>query len=88
MAIQQKRAPLANKAGIVNRGSASSLEDMTAVSTPSTPVSVTTRVRLPRTLPRPALREIDMSIVEEAFPDLKGLAPQYIRDKLAVVAPQ
>ncbi|KAF8637887.1 hypothetical protein AX17_002510 [Amanita inopinata Kibby_2008] len=57
--------------------------------TPSTPTvtPTATRVRMPRTLPRPALREVDMSIIEETFPELKGLTPQYIRDKLPITAP-
>jgi hypothetical protein len=29
-----------------------------------------------------------MSNIEKAFPDLAGLPAQYIRDKLAIVAPQ
>ncbi|KAF8630017.1 hypothetical protein AX15_003149 [Amanita polypyramis BW_CC] len=90
MTSHQKRVPLANKAGIVNRRrSVSTSIDVTATPalTAPAPVPTTSRVRLPRTLPRPALREIDMTIIEEAFPDLKDLPPQYIRDKLAVVAP-
>ncbi|PFH49907.1 hypothetical protein AMATHDRAFT_86130 [Amanita thiersii Skay4041] len=74
MAIQI-RTPLGNNSSIVNGARAPS-----GVSS--------TRPRLPRTLPRPALREIDMSVVERAYPDLKGLAPQYIRDKLPLAAPQ
>ena len=88
--LHQLRAPLSNKAAIVNWSSATPPPDMptplaaTATTTPLT----STRVRLPRALPRPALREIDMSIIEEAFPHLSGVPAQYIRDKLAVVAPQ
>ncbi|KIL56763.1 hypothetical protein M378DRAFT_133698 [Amanita muscaria Koide BX008] len=72
--FQQMRAPLSNKSAIVNRAS-------------ETIAPTTAKIRLPRTLPRPALREIDTSIIDDAFPVLKGLPPQYIRDSLAVVAP-
>lgn len=82
--VQRLRSPLANKAAIVNRSSATPTPLPSTTVTPPMPA----RLHLPRTLPRPALREIDMSCIEEAFPDLAGLAPQYIRDKLALVAPQ
>ncbi len=88
--LHQLRTPLSNKAAIVNRSSATPPADISTppvATTTSTPSS-SPRVRLPRTLPRPALREIDMSIIEEAFPHFAGVPAQYIRDKLAVVAPQ
>ena len=88
--LHQLRTPLSNKAAIVNRSSTTPPADMPtplAATTTTTPLT-STRVRLPRTLPRPALREIDMSIIEEAFPHFSGVPAQYIRDKLAVVAPQ
>ena len=89
-AVQHLRTPLANKAAIVNRSSATPPADLPTPlpSTTVTPPPMPARLHLPRTLPRPALREIDMSNIEKAFPDLAGLPAQYIRDKLAVVAPQ
>lgn len=87
--VQHLRTPLSNKAAIVNRSSRTPPTNMpTPLPSATMTPPKTAHVRLPRTLPRPALREIDMSIIEEAFPDLAGLPAQYIRDKLAVVAPQ
>lgn len=87
--VQHLRAPLANKAAIVNRSSATpSADTPTPLASTTVTPPMPARFHLPRTLPRPALREIDMSSIEKDFPDLAGLPAQYIRDKLAVVAPQ
>ncbi|KAM6503518.1 hypothetical protein JOM56_000461 [Amanita muscaria] len=81
------RAPLSNKSAIVNRASSASISPQVETPLTETIAPTTAKIRLPRTLPRPALREIDTSIIDDAFPVLKGLPPQYIRDSLAVVAP-
>ncbi|KAJ7216469.1 hypothetical protein GGX14DRAFT_604842 [Mycena pura] len=42
----------------------------------------TTRLALPCTLQRPALREVDMASLADAYPTLAGVPAQYIRDRL------
>jgi len=57
---------------IVNQSSAASADMPTppAAATTTMTHSISTHVRLPQTLSCPALREIDMSIIIEAFPHL------------------
>ncbi|KAJ7792256.1 hypothetical protein B0H14DRAFT_3890079 [Mycena olivaceomarginata] len=42
----------------------------------------TTRISLPRTLPRPVLGEVDLTSLAHAYPNLAGVPAEYIRDLL------
>ncbi|KAJ7242112.1 hypothetical protein C8J57DRAFT_1244343 [Mycena rebaudengoi] len=44
------------------------------------------KLSLPRTLPRPVLREIDLCNLVNGYPDLAGIPAQYIRDHLPATA--
>lgn len=46
------------------------------------------QLRIPRTLPRPVLAEVDLAHIEDAHPELAGVPAKYIRDKLPVVSKQ
>ncbi|KAJ6511428.1 hypothetical protein C8R47DRAFT_963827 [Mycena vitilis] len=51
-------------------------------------VAASTRISLPRTLPRPEVGEVDMSSLVDAYPHLEGIPADYVRDTLALSAPK
>ncbi|TFK73526.1 hypothetical protein BDN72DRAFT_761686 [Pluteus cervinus] len=72
-----QRAPLAIKSDI---NGATTTATVAPTQQPAAPITL----RLPRTLPRPAFREINVAAVTATYPELKGVVPQYIRDRLPV----
>jgi hypothetical protein len=51
-------------------------------------VAPTTKVSLPRTLPRPVLGEVEMAPLVNAYPDLAGIPAEYLRDHLPLSTPK
>ncbi|KAJ7726879.1 hypothetical protein B0H16DRAFT_1591557, partial [Mycena metata] len=51
-------------------------------------VPASTKLSLPRTLPRPVLGEVDTSSLVGAYPDLAGIPAEYIRERLALTTPK
>ncbi|KAJ6588522.1 hypothetical protein B0H19DRAFT_921767 [Mycena capillaripes] len=47
-----------------------------------------TKLSLPRILPRPVLREVEMSSIVDAYPDLAGVPAEYVRDNLPLATPK
>ncbi|KAJ7792244.1 hypothetical protein B0H14DRAFT_2394725 [Mycena olivaceomarginata] len=64
---QKRRIPLATKYNVNTNGAAA---------------PATTRISLPRTLPRPVLGEVDLTSLAHAYPNLTGVPAEYIRDLL------
>ncbi|KAJ7846101.1 hypothetical protein B0H14DRAFT_2584386 [Mycena olivaceomarginata] len=64
---QKRRVPLATKYNVNTNGAAA---------------PATTRISLPRTLPRPVLGEVDLTSLAYAYPNLTGVPAEYIRDLL------
>ncbi|KAJ7905119.1 hypothetical protein B0H13DRAFT_1716785 [Mycena leptocephala] len=51
-------------------------------------VAPTTKVSLPRTLPRPVLGEVEMAPLVNAYPELAGIPAEYLRDHLPLSTPK
>ena len=47
-----------------------------------------TRITLPSTLPRPTPKSIDIRALRESCPEVKDVAPSYLRQQLSMMAPQ
>lgn len=51
-------------------------------------IAPSTKPHLPRTLPRPTVGEVNTSAIEAAYPELAGVAPEYIRERLPTAGAQ